>query len=45
MNNPVRTHREPCFWCPIDKPCHADILLRMANEDGENADPELHYND
>jgi hypothetical protein len=18
-------------WCPIDKPCHADVLLRMAN--------------
>lgn len=21
-----------CF-CPLDKPCHADILLRIANED------------
>ena len=19
-------------WCPIDKPCHADILLQIANE-------------
>ena len=19
-------------WCPLDKPCHADILLRLANE-------------
>ena len=19
-------------WCPLDKPCHADILLRFANE-------------
>lgn len=18
-------------WCPLDKPCHADILLRLAN--------------
>lgn len=21
-------------WCPLDKPCHADVLLRIANEDG-----------
>lgn len=20
-------------WCPLDQPCHADILLRLANED------------
>jgi hypothetical protein len=19
-------------WCPLDKPCHADILLELANE-------------
>ena len=19
-------------WCPLDKPCHADVLLRMANQ-------------
>jgi hypothetical protein len=19
-------------WCPLDKPCHADVLLRLANE-------------
>lgn len=19
-------------WCPLDKPCHADILLKIANE-------------
>ena len=19
-------------WCPLDKPCHADILLKLANE-------------
>lgn len=19
-------------WCPLDKPCHADILLRLANQ-------------
>lgn len=20
-------------WCPLDQPCHADVLLRKANED------------
>jgi len=20
-------------WCPLDKPCHADILLKVANEE------------
>lgn len=20
-------------WCPLDKPCHADILLKLANEE------------
>ena len=20
-------------WCPLDKPCHADILLKIANRD------------
>jgi hypothetical protein len=22
-------------WCPLDSPCHADILLELANKDGE----------
>lgn len=22
-----------CCWCPLDQPCHADILLKIANED------------
>jgi len=22
-----------CCWCPLDKPCHSDILLKIANED------------
>jgi hypothetical protein len=21
-------------WCPLDSPCHADVLLRLANEEG-----------
>lgn len=20
-------------WCPLDQPCHADVLLKIANED------------
>ncbi len=20
-------------WCPLDRPCHADVLLELANED------------
>ena len=20
-----------CCWCPLDKPCHADVLLELAN--------------
>lgn len=20
-------------WCPLDKPCHADVLLKIANEE------------
>jgi len=22
-------------WCPLDKPCHADVLLELANKDTE----------
>lgn len=25
-------------WCPLDKPCHADILLRIANQPGNEKD-------
>lgn len=21
-------------WCPLDQPCHADVLLKLANEKG-----------
>ncbi|OZM74000.1 hypothetical protein CFN78_06855 [Amycolatopsis antarctica] len=24
--------RDLCCWCPLDQPCHADVLLRIANE-------------
>ena len=25
-------------WCPLDQPCHADVLLRLANADIRNGD-------
>ena len=27
-------------WCPLDKPCHADVLLELANVDAREAGPE-----
>lgn len=24
--------RDLCCWCPLDQPCHADVLLELANE-------------
>jgi len=27
----LRGHDLAC-WCPLDAPCHADVLLRLANE-------------
>lgn len=35
--NQVRDHlaelrgRDLCCWCPLDAPCHADVLLEIAN--------------
>ena len=23
--------KDLCCWCPLDKPCHADLLLKTAN--------------
>jgi hypothetical protein len=23
-----------CCWCPLDQPCHADVLLDIANQGG-----------
>lgn len=25
-------------WCPLDKPCHADVLLELANTEGDDED-------
>lgn len=38
---PLRGKNLAC-WCPLDQPCHADVLLRMANaapRGGEGATP------
>jgi hypothetical protein len=24
--------RDLCCWCPLDQPCHADVLLEIANQ-------------
>ncbi|EEX09595.1 conserved hypothetical protein [Ruegeria lacuscaerulensis ITI-1157] len=24
--------KDLCCWCPLDSPCHADVLLEIANE-------------
>jgi hypothetical protein len=26
--------RDLACWCPLDQPCHADVLLELANGDG-----------
>ena len=28
--DPLRGHDLVC-WCPLDQPCHADVLLKLAN--------------
>ena len=28
--SPLRGHDLAC-WCPLDQPCHADVLLELAN--------------
>ena len=28
--------RDLACWCPLDEPCHADVLLRIANAEGES---------
>ncbi len=29
----LRGHDLAC-WCPLDQPCHADVLLEIANQEG-----------
>lgn len=26
--------RDLVCWCPLDQPCHADVLLELANKEG-----------
>lgn len=37
--DPLRGHDLAC-WCPLDQPCHAGVLLRLAND--EHNKEELH---
>ena len=30
----LRGHDLAC-WCPLDQPCHADVLLDLANQEGQ----------
>lgn len=32
MMKPLRGRNLAC-WCPLDQPCHADVLLELANAD------------
>lgn len=32
--------KDLCCWCPLDKLCHADILLEFANQPVEDHDDE-----
>jgi hypothetical protein len=35
----LRGHDLAC-WCPLDAPCHADVLLELANRGAENGATE-----
>lgn len=28
--------RDLCCWCPLGQPCHADVLLEIANNPGQS---------
>jgi len=28
--------RDLCCWCPLDRPCHADVLIRLANKGADH---------
>lgn len=30
---PTLRGKDLACWCPLDKPCHADVLIRLANGD------------
>jgi hypothetical protein len=31
--------RDLVCWCPIDQPCHADVLLEIANQESVTSAP------
>lgn len=31
---PILRGRDLACWCPVDEPCHADVLLALANKRG-----------
>jgi hypothetical protein len=31
---PMLRGKNLACWCPLDKPCHADVLLELANKEG-----------
>lgn len=31
--------RDLCCWCPLDAPCHVDVLLEIANDPTASASP------
>ena len=35
----LRGHDLAC-WCPLDQPCHADVLLELANSGGHMEEPK-----
>ena len=30
---PGLVNRDLACWCPLDQPCHADVLIELANQD------------
>ncbi len=32
---PYLTGHDLACWCPLDQPCHADVLLELANDRGD----------
>ena len=38
---PELTGRDLACWCPLDQPCHADVLLELANRHLEQMRAEL----
>ena len=35
LDAPQLRGKDLCCWCPLDQPCHADVLLEWANAGGD----------